>query len=40
METWGYQYYGDSNFGTRDSPTLLVIGEMPNEHITKTATRT
>lgn len=32
--------YGNSIYNTRASPTLLVIGEMFNEHITNKATRT
>lgn len=32
--------YGNSTYDIRASPTLLVIEEMFNEHITNKATRT
>lgn len=32
--------YGSSTYSIRASPTLLVIEEMFNEHITNKATRT
>lgn len=40
METPGYYVYGNSIHNIRASPTLLVIEEMFNEHITNKATRT
>lgn len=36
----GFILYGNSARYSRDSPTLLVIGEVCNEHATKRATRT
>ena len=40
MEILGIAIYGNSIQQLRDSPTLLAIGEMLNEHTTKLATRT
>lgn len=40
MEMPGFILYGNSTEYSRDSPTLLVIREVFNEHITKVATRT
>nr|DAK89605.1 MAG TPA: hypothetical protein [Caudoviricetes sp.] len=40
METPGCYMYGNSTYNIRASPTLLVIGEMFNKHVTNKATRT
>lgn len=40
MEIPEFVVHGNSGWHSRDSPTLSVMREMPNEHITKQATRT
>lgn len=39
MEIPEFVIHGNSGWHSRDSPTLSVMREMPNEHTTKIATR-